>query len=115
MINPTWSLCILLVIPLSIVSLFVAIYNVCNVDHCKSFILLLHLGICSAGFLFLLFAIVSPVLAGKSFCGRKTAILSVNYYNYTYIAPISILLFSCHGCTLNPANLPLIVHSEERL
>ena len=62
MINPTWSLCILLVIALSIVALFVAIYNVCNVDHCKSFILLLHLGICSAGFLFLLFAIVSPEL-----------------------------------------------------
>ena len=59
-------MCILLVIALSIVALSVAIYNMCNVDHCKNFILLLHLGICSAGFTVL-------VLADKSFCGRQTA------------------------------------------
>ncbi|CAH3160192.1 unnamed protein product, partial [Pocillopora meandrina] len=38
MINPTWGLCILLVIALSIVALSVAIYNMCNVDHCNNLI-----------------------------------------------------------------------------
>ena len=52
-INPTWGLCILLVIALSIVALFVAIHNRYNIDHCKNLILHQHLGICSAGFLVL--------------------------------------------------------------
>ena len=45
-INPTWGLSILLVIAFFIDVLFVAIYNMCNVDHCKSLIFLQRVGIC---------------------------------------------------------------------
>ena len=65
--NPTWGLSILLIIALSVVALFVGIYNMCN---CKVLILLQRVGICSVGFLVLCFAITGPVFAGKSFCGR---------------------------------------------
>ncbi|RMX50667.1 hypothetical protein pdam_00017158 [Pocillopora damicornis] len=38
--NPTWGLSMLLIIALSVVALFVGIYNMCNVDNCKVLILL---------------------------------------------------------------------------
>ena len=58
---------------LFIVALYVAIYNKCNADHCKSLLFLQRVGICSAGFLVLCFVITGPVLADKSFYGRQTA------------------------------------------
>ena len=70
MFNPTWDLSILSIIALSVVALFVGIYNMCNVDNCKVLILLQRVGICSVGFLVLCFAITGPAFAGKSFCGR---------------------------------------------
>ena len=68
--NPTWGLSMLLIIALSVVALFVGIYNMCNVDNCKVLILLQRVGICSVGFLVLCFAITGPAFAGKSFCGQ---------------------------------------------
>ena len=68
--NPTWGLSMLLIIALSVVALFVGIYNMCNVDNCKVLILLQRVGIRSVGFLVLCFAITGPAFAGKSFCGR---------------------------------------------
>lgn len=68
--NPTWGLSMLLIIALSVVALFVGIYNMCNVDNCKVLILLQRVGICSVGFLVPCFAITGPAFAGKSFCGR---------------------------------------------
>ncbi|XP_022806772.1 uncharacterized protein LOC111343846 isoform X1 [Stylophora pistillata] len=73
MINPIWGLSILLITALFIVALFVAIYNICNVDHCKSTLFLQRLCICSAGFLGLCFAVAGPALAGRSFYGGQTA------------------------------------------
>ena len=73
MINPTWGLSIFLIISFSSVALFFVIHEMCNVDHCKSFLFLQRCGVASFGFVGICLAFSAPVLVGQSFYGRETA------------------------------------------
>ena len=73
MINPSWGLSVLLIISFSFVSLFYAIYQICDVNECNSVLFFQRVSICTAGFFGLCFAVAAPALAGRSFYGRETA------------------------------------------
>ena len=71
MINPTWGLSVLLIISFTFVALFYSIYQICDIDKCK--LCIQRASIVTAGFFGLCFAVIGPVLAGRSFYGRETA------------------------------------------
>ncbi|XP_068705677.1 uncharacterized protein [Montipora foliosa] len=73
MINPTWGLSVLLIISFAFVALFYSIYEICDIDKCKSILCIQRASIVTAGFFGLCFAVIGPVLAGRSFYGRETA------------------------------------------
>ena len=71
MINPTWGLSVLLIISLFFVALFYIIYQICDVDECKSKLCIRRASMGLAGFFGLSFAVIGAVLAGRSFYGRE--------------------------------------------
>lgn len=73
MINPTWGLSVLLIISLFFVTIFYIIYQICDVDKCKSKLCIRRASMGLAGFFGLSFAVIGTVLAGQSFYGRETA------------------------------------------
>ena len=73
MINPTWGLSVLLIISLFFVTLFYIIYQMCDVNECKSKLCIRRASMALAGFFGLSFAVIGTVLAGQSFYGRETA------------------------------------------